>query len=70
MTVLGYMGTSITTDFEDFKAITGLICVIFNLNCHYAFLGFGGSPGEKTLENKAFSHAGAAEVGEFTPNMG
>jgi hypothetical protein len=33
-------------------------------------LGFGGSSGEKVLENKAFSHAGAAEVGGFTPNMG
>jgi hypothetical protein len=33
-------------------------------------LGFEGSSGEKILENKAFSHAVAAEVGDFTPNMG
>jgi hypothetical protein len=33
-------------------------------------LGFGSSSGEKVLENKAFSRTGAAEGGDFTPNMG
>jgi hypothetical protein len=33
-------------------------------------LDFGGSSGEKILENKAFSRSVAAEVGDFTPNMG
>jgi predicted kinase len=33
-------------------------------------LGFGGSSGEKVLENKAFLHAEGAEVDDFTPNMG
>src|SRR5262249_26354811 len=40
------------------------------LNCHYDSQAGGGSPYAKSLENKAISHAPAADPPGFTSNMG
>jgi hypothetical protein len=64
------MDSSITTIFEDFKVVFGFIHGRIQIRLSLRFLSFRASFGEQTLENKAFSHARAAEVGDFTPNMG
>ena len=70
LTVLGYMRTSITTFHEIFKEIIRQIRVIFRSILSLRFSAFGGGCRKQILENKAISHARAAEVGGFTPNMG
>jgi hypothetical protein len=64
------MRTIITTNYQDFKPDFRRDRGIFPVRLSLHFLGFGGSSVERVLENKAFSHARAAELGDFTPNMG
>src|SRR6202171_4075924 len=64
------MRTIITTNRWSFKGIVGDIEADSGLSCHYTFRAGGGSPAAQGLENKAFSRAGAAGPGGFTPNMG
>jgi hypothetical protein len=64
------MESIITTIREDFKFVIGLIHGRVQFLLSLRFLSLRASCGERILENKAFSHAGAADVGGFTPNMG
>jgi hypothetical protein len=64
------MRTIITTTHRDFKVNVGKLVADSDSYCHYTFRVGGGLPCARGLENKVFSRAAAAGLGEFTPNIG
>jgi hypothetical protein len=64
------MRTIVPTNYGTIKVNLRETDNYFDSDCHYTFWGGGCHSGAQTLENKAFSRAGGAGPGDFTPNMG